>query len=887
VTSDGPGSLNDLAGHKVVGPWFLEMIDSSPGQTGRVQRFEIAIVPLNENLEIGTLITGSVDPGQMAFYPLETPPGATNINFLFSNVSGPLEFYWREGALPTTNLFDFNRSISPPGANFSLPVQPNRTYYMGLRNPGGSVVNFTLLLTAQFADADYNHFLDDRILDDVLDVATTNSVIDVNEDKLVSDLRVGVQMKHPRTADIALTLISPQGSRILLAENRGYTNGAGFGSSSTVTNRAPDGTTYITNRAEYVIFTEHTNLARIPVKFANPGTTNSLGSVGVAFASSFEGSVLAGNYQSGTVLASGWRVSGGGQISVINGPRLAHTGDTLMSLGTGGLTRQIPLTSGRSYTVRFAARKGPLMDFLSTGVDATRAPIPPGTPDPNYFIIPDTLSAYVLDTNASVFLPPASWNTNDNRSQWIAPYYQLPATNTEGQIVFRTYINLYEHPSPVAYSRQFRWSGDDVGSSIRVNGASFAFAGAPSSNFFGSSTYSVSGLRNGLNWVDFFVENTNDVAAGLRVEVLPAPPWTKVAAPQMIVSIGGVSQTITVGDNWSEQELTFVPTSSSGTLTLQSSTGEVWVDSVIVESSGGTFLQPEESFELLEGERAMGEWRLEVRDTRSGAVLQTRDFLQWSLELSFADTFNPALRMQPGDISGPITIGSEEVQWVVLDPCQGATFARLRLRGIGNFDELAMLADLSGFPTGLPENDDFLPMWNNENPGQLNGVATFEISSLMPAPARMTGKPIFIGIINQFVGVTNQFELEFISDGNCTLAGPPPILTEDNPATGSLDPNTSGSGSTNNAGVFQFIVPPQARAAIITVVSDGDVTVYGQKDTIPTTSTFSYRVDAVPGAGTEILRIDGASTPALTPGDYFIRIANDSAQRVNFTVSLS
>ncbi|MGZ8901725.1 MAG: hypothetical protein ACXW3Z_16660, partial [Limisphaerales bacterium] len=29
------------------------------------------------------------------------------------------------------------------------------------------------------------------------------------------------------------------------------------------------------------------------------------------------------------------------------------------------------------------------------------------------------------------------------------------------------------------------------------------------------------------------------------------------------------------------------------------------------------------------------------------------------------------------------------------------------------------------------------------------------------------------------------------------------------------------------------------------------------------------------------------STPALTPGDYFIRIANDSAQRVNFTVSLS
>jgi hypothetical protein len=315
--------------------------------------------------------------------------------------------------------------------------------------------------------------------------------------------------------------------------------------------------------------------------------------------------------------------------------------------------------------------------------------------------------------------------------------------------------------------------------------------------------------------------------------------------------------------------------------------GEVWVDAVVIESSGSVFLHPEEPFELLEGERALGEWRLEVRDTRTGAILPTSDILEWSLEIAFADTRNPALQMKPGDVSAPISLVDDEVQWVVLDPCEGATFARLELRGLGNVDRLMMFADLNGFPTGLPELDDFIPIANDQVVSG-NGRAIFEISTLLPAPARLTGKPVFIGIINQFLGETNNFELEFQSDGNCTISGPPPILTPDSPAVGTLDPDPDGGSTTNsNEGIYQFTIPPNARAATVTITSDGDVTLYGQYGIIPTSSSLSYRINAVQGGGTETMRIDQSSIPPIAPGLFFVRIVNNTSQTVSYTANVS
>jgi hypothetical protein len=55
----------------------------------------------------------------------------------------------------------------------------------------------------------------------------------------VGDVKVGLRIDHPRISDLAISLISPRGTRVLLTENRGRTNTMGFGSSFSITNVVP------------------------------------------------------------------------------------------------------------------------------------------------------------------------------------------------------------------------------------------------------------------------------------------------------------------------------------------------------------------------------------------------------------------------------------------------------------------------------------------------------------------------------------------------------------------------------------------------------------------------------------------------------------------------
>jgi subtilisin-like proprotein convertase family protein len=66
------------------------------------------------------------------------------------------------------------------------------------------------------------------------DAITYSSLFVTNSERIV-DLEVGLRVAHPRVSDLAFTLISPSGTRVVLAENRGgtTTNGMGFDTIST------------------------------------------------------------------------------------------------------------------------------------------------------------------------------------------------------------------------------------------------------------------------------------------------------------------------------------------------------------------------------------------------------------------------------------------------------------------------------------------------------------------------------------------------------------------------------------------------------------------------------------------------------------------------------
>ena len=896
--TDGPGSLNFFAGQKVIGPWFLEMIDNSPSHTGQVQLLTVVIDPLRDPLLFGNTITDTVSPFQINYYPIDVPPNATNLTFRFANMTpgGRLEFYIRRDQLPTTNIYEFTTNVVAPGAVFSFPVIGGGTYFVGLRNPTGVGVTFDLTVDALFAN-DSDIFFDHRgEIADVPDNTTTNAIIDFNLDKIVADVQVGVRMKHPRTADIELALISPQGTRVLLAENRGQTNNVGFGSLTILTNGFTNGSPIISTQVSYVIFTEDTNNASFPVKFANPGSTITLGSLGTAFANGFEGSVLAGNYREGTSLAGGWEVVNSpadtntpSQISIINGLGLAHTGNTLLSLGTAGIERQVEVTVGRPYKLRFAARAGRVLDLYSTGVNDSYVTLPAQTPDPHYMLLQASQTefpgpvAYVFGNDQPV-IQSGLWMSNNLASQWIAPYPTTPALDGVGQFVFRTYINLYEQDPRTALIPSFYWSANDVGDFVRLNGRVLNYPADSSTNL--STLRQLGGIVTGLNVLDFFVTDTNGVE-GLRVQVNNGLGMFKNTTPQLTASIGGKSELKTVDQTWRFYEVEFTPTNANTVVELLTQRGEVWIDSVSVETSGDIFLHPEESFEILDGERAMGEWRIEARDTRTGAILPTEEVLEWNMELAAVDPVNRATRAE-ASFTSSFTLHTNQVHYLVLDPCRSATFARFTLTGLGNFDGLEMRADWSGFPTGIPELEDFLPMRNNENPGEANGRLVFQVDRSLPAPARLTGKPLYIVIYNRFQVATNSYQLLFESDGDCTPLTPPPIITPDGPPTpGTVPPDTGGGDTNDVSGLFQFTVPPDVRSATVTVVSDGDVSVYGLKDEPPTPLLFSNFVDNNNSSGVETLVIGPTTGPTVDQGVWYVRIVNESAVQVNFTVQVT
>ncbi len=55
----------------------------------------------------------------------------------------------------------------------------------------------------------------------ILDDAVTDIYLTNNLHGIISSLDVGLLINDPRVSDLAITLISPNGTRVLLFENRG------------------------------------------------------------------------------------------------------------------------------------------------------------------------------------------------------------------------------------------------------------------------------------------------------------------------------------------------------------------------------------------------------------------------------------------------------------------------------------------------------------------------------------------------------------------------------------------------------------------------------------------------------------------------------------------
>ncbi len=364
--SDGPGSLNNFAGQRIAGAWLLQEIDNTPGNTGRVQTLTISINPMQDPLVAGRRIHATNQPGETLFFPVEVGPGVTNLTFSITNAL-KLEVYFRQFQIPDTNAFDLMTNAFPPSTQFSFPTTNTAllspgTHYVAVENTNKTAVVFDLRVDFGFGIRPGDTFDFTGQAPRPFDAATTNTTIFVQNDKLVAKAQVSVHLDYPRIPDLVVSLLSPQGTRELLAENRGGTN-AGYGSVNVVTNSGSTNPIAIT---AYTVFTDDTNIAQVPIKFAAPQMALNRTNVGNVSSSSFEKSGI-GVFFSGDTVEQPWIASGNSGAEVVGLDAFNGTNAVKLSGGgvgsEAGISASISTEAGRSYRLSFASRV-PGIDYL-------------------------------------------------------------------------------------------------------------------------------------------------------------------------------------------------------------------------------------------------------------------------------------------------------------------------------------------------------------------------------------------------------------------------------------------------------------------------------------------------------------------------------------------
>jgi len=376
LLSDGPGNLRGFVGQQGTGLWMLTESDSSLTQTGSVENFSLMIEPHKANN--GTTIITNIAPGGWYSDYIDIPPGATNLIITVTNLTGTalypgtqqtVDLYYKYGDIPT--IYDeypnvVNNATAPAPAKWGSVTNSSLLvgrYYFGVYNPSTFMQWVSITVTYSPTSAsqlDFSSTGPVPILDDAVTYAyITNSV---NSSTIVS-ADIGLRINHPRISDLVFHLISPDGTRILLMENRGGTdtNGAGMTVTNVLYTNAPaPNTNLIVTNNTYLLFTENTNLTTTPIKFA------SLPFIGKNLSTN----IIISDLESvvwppmgcpcasapPTAIIDGWTITSGTLFVYINSPGYTYHGTNGMWIpsSASGITRVLPTKVGNQYIFRFA-----------------------------------------------------------------------------------------------------------------------------------------------------------------------------------------------------------------------------------------------------------------------------------------------------------------------------------------------------------------------------------------------------------------------------------------------------------------------------------------------------------------------------------------------------
>jgi subtilisin-like proprotein convertase family protein len=196
---------------------------------------------------ITTPVPAVILPGACRSDFVTCPPEATNLAAALSltsgtgpvtlevcpvNGSGPACESGAVNELATNTTLVVNKASDPP-------LNPGR-YTFRTCNPGTNVA--WVEISARF-EADPSRLVwaptVSRRATPLPDDAVTTSVVRVTNQAPIAAVEVGIRVNHSRVSDLSVVLVSPVGTRVLLAENRGGPTASSFGNDVLITNVQP------------------------------------------------------------------------------------------------------------------------------------------------------------------------------------------------------------------------------------------------------------------------------------------------------------------------------------------------------------------------------------------------------------------------------------------------------------------------------------------------------------------------------------------------------------------------------------------------------------------------------------------------------------------------
>jgi subtilisin-like proprotein convertase family protein len=241
--SDGPGTLTEFSGTDTYGLWRLTEADYVAQNRGTNQVLWISLEPQGD---LTTGVSFELQPGSCNDQWVSVPRGATNLLIQASLTAGtgPANLQiCPDGAeamdcisvdFPDTGTATLSLSIlcDPP---LNAGRHRVRTCYHGTEPASASLAASIYIDPAESPSLRFSSEVEVKITD----TAVSSPGLVVPRDGKIGSITAGVRIDHPRVSDLAFWLVSPQGTRVLLCENRGGDTTAGLGADIIITNTTP------------------------------------------------------------------------------------------------------------------------------------------------------------------------------------------------------------------------------------------------------------------------------------------------------------------------------------------------------------------------------------------------------------------------------------------------------------------------------------------------------------------------------------------------------------------------------------------------------------------------------------------------------------------------